>query len=279
MLKKKPFKENYSSETPCGNPCYLDDPYEGELMSFFMDMYGIWNRTDNRQDIWNFKRKKIVSVDYNSQKFGKITVQKGHWFSSHEQWKFLALPYLDIPIQRRIYRNNEVVRTLNSFEKKIPGMYASVTNVSNDGNEKFGYLSACGVQEVSFERVDHKEVITPYGAFPLFLINETIGSIWYHNQLLGTKMQNQFGSTESILINGRRICPLLTWDSKILTLVSILGGIGDIVKLGLVTEKKYQRFYNIVEMENSLIFRVINGETVPYQLPSVELPNFNNFNC
>jgi hypothetical protein len=52
-------------------------------MAFFMDLFGEWNRTQNREDIWNFKRKKLVPVDYNSRIFGKITVQKGHWFSSH----------------------------------------------------------------------------------------------------------------------------------------------------------------------------------------------------
>jgi hypothetical protein len=111
------------------------------------------------------------------------------------------------------------VRTIHSHEKRITGMFASVTNVSSDNhNEKFGYLSACGIEEIAFEDVHHTNVITPYATFPIFLVNQTIGSIWYHMNLLGTKMQNKYGSTEAILTNGRRICPLLTWDSKILTL-------------------------------------------------------------
>lgn len=52
---------------------------------------------------------------------GPITVQRGWWFSSHEQWKFLELPYLDVPISKRVFINGEKVRTINSNAKKIPG--------------------------------------------------------------------------------------------------------------------------------------------------------------
>jgi hypothetical protein len=40
--KAKPTVNNYELARPCGDPCFLDDPYEGELMAFFMDLYGTW---------------------------------------------------------------------------------------------------------------------------------------------------------------------------------------------------------------------------------------------
>ena len=100
----RPFPENYRSEIPCGNPCYLDDPYEGELLAFFLYFYG--KDIKDKEKIWEIKRPKLVSVDYPSKK-GNITVQQGHWFSSHEQWKFMYLPYNDVQVHKRVFMNGE----------------------------------------------------------------------------------------------------------------------------------------------------------------------------
>ena len=68
--------------------CYLDDPYEGELLAVFIDLFSEWSRDEDRDQIWVVKRPLLQSVDYETPK-GKITVQRGWWFSSHEQWKYL----------------------------------------------------------------------------------------------------------------------------------------------------------------------------------------------
>lgn len=102
-VNAQPFPSNYRSETPCGHPCYLDDPYEGELMAFFIDLYG---NVRDKEKIWERKRPKLVSVDYPS-KSGPITVVRGFWFSAHENWKFLYLPYNDIPVHKRVFVNGE----------------------------------------------------------------------------------------------------------------------------------------------------------------------------
>ena len=57
--------------------------------------------------------------------------------------------------------------------------------------------------------------MTPYGAFPCALSNRSVAIQWYHNMLLGPRMQGPFGSTEAVLLNGTEISPLTTWDSKI----------------------------------------------------------------
>lgn len=80
-----------------------------------------------------------------------ITVQKGYWFSSHEQWKYLELPYFEVEINRRyrffrslrsyftflsfessfdslwyrVFLNGEKVRTIHSKENNIPGIATS----------------------------------------------------------------------------------------------------------------------------------------------------------
>ena len=170
------------------------------------------------------------------------------------------------------------MRTISSFEKKIPGMYASVTNVTHG---KSGYLSAAGVQEVASEKVHHKDVITPYGGYSVLLANKTVGLIWYHNMLGGSKMQNRFGSTEAVTLDGKRICPLTTWDSKITTVLAMLGGITDIIRDQLKIENKYQKFNQIVEKEWSRVFQDIRGEKLDFEFPSKKLPNvMKNFkNC
>ena len=33
-----------------------------------------------------------------------VSTEQGFWFSSHEKWKALMLPYLDIPIYRQVFR-------------------------------------------------------------------------------------------------------------------------------------------------------------------------------
>jgi hypothetical protein len=64
-------RANYKSSPCSGDPCFLDDPYEvnsicyvltinqGELMAFFMDLYGDWSSmwsADEREKIWTYKR-------------------------------------------------------------------------------------------------------------------------------------------------------------------------------------------------------------------------------
>src|SRR5690606_16156582 len=112
--------------------CYLDDPYEGEMFTVWLYLYCPISQEDRNQ-LWINKRNKLQSVIYDSPS-GPITVQRGWWFSSHEQWKYLELPYLTAsPTNRRIFMNGERARTVHSANKKIPGLYASVTDVCPAG--------------------------------------------------------------------------------------------------------------------------------------------------
>jgi len=267
-----PHPNNYETPNPCGHPCYLDDPYEGELFVWLLEFFGGISQSE-ADKIWIKKRKRLESVNYITENGDKITCQRGHWFSSHEQWKYLTMPYLDVPINRRIYINGEKARTWNSFEKRIPGMFASVGNVTHPNGIGVSYLSALGIQELAFEKVVYNHVVTPYATFPVFLANQRIGLIWYHNHLLGSKMQNIFGNTESITVNGDRICPLVTWDSKITTVLAMLGGAGHLAGRQLKYDQKYESFCKRVNDEWSRVFTDIKGEELDYALPSVQLPN------
>jgi len=263
----QPTPGNYVND----NSGYLDDPYEGELFAFFLDLFGQWPNENEKEEVWIKKRAKLQAVNYTTPE-GPITVQRGWWFSAHEQWKYMELPYLDVPINRRVFLNGERARTWNSYLNKIPGLFASVSNVTT-GTPVSQYVSAVGIQEIAFQKIETTSLITPYGSFPVILADLPTGLVWYYNMLVGSRMQGPYGSTESISINGEEIAPVLTWDSKLTTLCSMIGGISSIVKDGLVKENKITRFYLVVDREWNLAFPHLSGENLSFQRPTSTTPN------
>lgn len=280
ILPLSPDNYGLDCANPAGN-CFLDDPYEGELFIVFMDLYSNWTNEKERDLIWINKRAKLQSVEFDTPS-GPITVQRGWWFSSHEQWKYLELPYLSSsPINRKVFFNGEKARTINSAINHIPGLYASVTDVSQPEKIPSNYISAAGIQSISFQPVVYKNVITPYGAYPIMLADLGIGLGWYNHMLKGSKMQGPLGSTEGISINGTFISPVVTWDSKITNVVSMLGGVGEIVKQGLIRDQKLERFSNVIDKEWNLAFPEMNGENIPFYGPTMDIPtkNLDFLNC
>jgi hypothetical protein len=77
----------------------------------------------------------LKAVDYYSTNAkANITVEKGWWFSAHEQWKHLFMPYLDVEIFNKIQKNNEKARTWHSVDQHICGMFASVTGPAKNNS-------------------------------------------------------------------------------------------------------------------------------------------------
>ena len=157
-------------------------------------------------------------------------MEKGWWFSAHEQWKHLFLPYEDVDIYRVIMENKEKVRTWHSVDQHISGMYASVTGPARDNIENMDYYSDCGVQAVSFNPVGQEMMVTPYSVFPVLLVNRTVGAAWLHNMLYSPSAQCIYGAVEATSIDGKLISPVMTWDSKITTVLAILGGNSQILR-------------------------------------------------
>lgn len=63
------------------------------------------------------------------------------------------LPYLDSDINRAVFLNGERARMHYSVDNGIPGLFASVTNVTEPGPNFYqpNYWSAAGIQELAFE--------------------------------------------------------------------------------------------------------------------------------
>jgi len=283
-----PTPENYKH-----NSGYLNDPYEGETLTQMLYLFSDWGEnTNERELLWEKKRGLFSAVNYTipasvapRNKSPIITVQRGWWFSTHEQWKILLLPYIspDLPLVERVFRNAEKARTYDAVATKQPGFLASINDVTNGAQEIPDYISAAGVPELAYEAVDRRDVITPYGSFGLMMFDKPAGLCWYNNMLSGPRMQSRYGSTEAINVNGTEISPITTWDSKITTVLAMLGGVGEIVGQGLRTEKdailpnksSYQVFVDVVSREHERVFGAgtgFTGDDATIQLPATPVP-------
>lgn len=265
-------------------------------------LFAEWDSEEERNQLWVKKRDLFKKVDYvipdtaGAPYAGKtVTVQEGFWFSTHEQWKALLLPYYtpELDIVRRVFYNAEVARTFDAREAKSPGLLASINDVTDGSEDIPDYISAAGIPGISFQPIDRRDVITPYGSYGLMLHNISAGLCWYNNMLQGPRMQGRYGSTEAINVNGTEISPLTTWDSKITTVLGMLGGVGPIVQKALMREddlrakqvsaevelphfhSAYERFVYVVKREHELLFGTgaLAGEDIPLQVPSIPVPS------
>jgi len=283
--KKSPTPDNYIH---CDG--YLDDPYEGETMTQLMYLFSAWDSDEERDLLWQTKRAMFQAINYTvpesflsaeeiAAKKNVITVQKGFWFSTHEQWKTLLLPYLakELPLVQKLFRNAEKARTYDAYISKLPGLQASINDVTDGSEEIPCYASACGIQSLAFQNIERRDLMTPYGSFGLFLHSPAVGFCWYNNMLSAPRMQSSYGSTEAINANSTEISPLTTWDSKITTVLAMLQGIGSINEKALRREKDaqygtaYDRFVYIVNREHELLFGTeqdVLGDNIRFQIPN-----------
>lgn len=88
-----------NQEYKCETETYLNDPYEGELMTYFLQLFSGLS-DDDKQAMWEYKKWQLISDEYEQGGVGPITVERGFWFSAHELWKVLQLPYYDSDIMR-----------------------------------------------------------------------------------------------------------------------------------------------------------------------------------
>lgn len=265
----------------------LNDPYEGEALTVLLDLAGPWDGPEGAQEremLWQVKRPQLQRVDYPlppSAVGGSIAVQRGFWFSAHEQWKVALLPYLDVPLAAAVFRNGEVARTFDAASASVPGLFASVNDVSSQGSESIpDYASACGVQALASQQVQRRDIVTPYGAWMTVLLEPAAGLCWYHAMLLGPRMQGPYGSTEAIAINGTLISPLTTWDSKITTVLAAVGGVHGLVGEAMQCQMDqwgsdttwFSRFTAVVAREYGSVFNGTQPSTAPMALPNAAIP-------
>ena len=93
---------------------------------------------------------------------------------------------------RRLFTNAERARTCNSVVTKVPGMFASVNNSTDPTTGQIiGYISNAGIPSISNQTVQELDVITPYSVFPVTLLDNAVGMVWWKNMADGKKMQSK----------------------------------------------------------------------------------------
>ena len=87
----------------------------------------------------------------------------------------------------------------------------------------------------------------------------------------GPAGQTKYGSIESLDIRGYEVGPVLTWDSKITTVVSMLGGFKDAVAKKMKTQRIYNSFLSKITDEWSTKFLNIATPNVPFATPNTQI--------
>ena len=75
-------------------------------------------------------------------------------------------------------------------------MLASVTGIITENDQTPTYNSACGIQQLAFEKVLIRSEVTAYSTMGLFLVAEDVATAWYHNMISGPAGQTKWGSIE-----------------------------------------------------------------------------------
>ena len=66
--------------------------------------------------------------------------------------------------------------------------------------------------------------------------------------MLGKKMQNPYGSTESERVDGTAVSSFVSWDSKVTNVIALLGGASDLVKQKMKRDGIYRDFVRIAQV-------------------------------
>jgi hypothetical protein len=230
----------------------LTDPFEGELMAVFMALFSPDLLETQKQQLW--ANKFVNTRNYAATKGNTLTVIEGWAFSSHEQWKFLILPYLDNRVTRDLFLNGEKVRADYSNENEFRGFFASVNTPANT------YESLLGIQAVASQRGVKNTTLAPYATFPMLLADQNqqtnTGLTWLKNILAYDNMLSEYGALESYDTSTFTITPLLTWDGKALTSLAMMGGVIDETREFMIKEGVYLEFMHLVNTQ----YNIFNGE-------------------
>lgn len=231
--------------------------------------------------MWKIKAEHVEPVVYTAADNSKMVLQKGFWFSAHEQWKTLQLPYMDIPLVRHLFTNGEFARLENSLQQQLPGLMASVNAPHGVQCDAHPYCSAVGIQALAEQPIFTETILTPYASFPSILVDSAAGLAWYNHMLAMPRVQTPVGSIESFTNTGKAVAPMATWDAKATTVVAMLGGTGPLLRTYMQEHGVYGVFEDRVKSMYGPIFEPVIASVMPSkasvdaqiaQLPKLPLP-------
>ena len=267
--------QNYSHDDT-DTKFFCNDPYEGELMALFLDLFGNWPVLTNREALWE---KQRVATNY-VVGGTNVTVQQGYHFSSHEEWGFLQWPYMDVPLAAAVFRNGQVARTQFSATSGIPGLLAAC-HAPLTGNQELVYTNTPGIPQLAQPNQSTNtitNVVTAYGAFPVILADQAVGLTWLDVMLDASKGQAVLGIPDSLAVDGSGVAPVATWDVNGLVALSLIVGTR-IEQAGehplrrhLVRHGVYDRATMLISNEYAEAFVAFQETTVPLARPGSAVP-------
>ena len=308
-LRPGAFTHAISQQYACErNDCLNNDPFEGELMTWFLYFSNTFNKTE-ADFLWQRKRSQLIATNYTGsivdgsttpqgsfnysgesikgRHIAPITTQQGLYFASNEQIKLLFMPYRDVDIVSRVYMNAERVRTCNSIlMRRTPGFFSrspDATLSADSVNNSLGYEHAqihnAGIPSAAVFQQQEQDMITPSAVFPTILFDHAVGLAWYKNALGGKQMQSVFGSLAATKRDGSAVARMVNWENKAPTLLALLGGVVDIVRDGMKADNIYDEFVRVTEREYGDVFNSsrnggapLMGERVGLCLPDALVP-------
>jgi hypothetical protein len=249
----------------------LRDPFEGELMIMFMDLLADGINDKDRVRLWRKVKNGVQRKVYNGPEPsdvvssdelpGPISVEAGWRFSSHELWKFLVMPYLEDEQTFRIASNGERARTWDAHLRGLGGLMAAAYRPAEGGGDPV-YMDTLGINSASYgypEPAKEDLVVSPYGAFPLILVDRGLGLAWHRAMAARPKMQSPYGTVEASIAfppadTEPRVAAIHTWDTKVSSDLAMVGGTGDIIKRFLDEKGLTDRFFAILaEQQDKLL--------------------------
>ncbi len=259
----------------------LDDACEGVLLLHFADHFGRWEASghpEGRDAIWEDARRipaTFVAKGGGAIPAGeRVTLMRGHTLSSHEDWAFLVLPFLDVPIAKAMFANTQAVRTCWAAEQGHPGL-AACAHQPKFGNVPLDYTSIVGVDDPTITKlgVQPRRIFVPYAAFPLALVDKQQFATWLSLMLDPPGMLGPNGMAECFDPAEGEIAPVLTWDGKALQAVAWMGGFTDDIRRFMIRDGFLPGFLQRVAHDYSRFDGIpIEGRDAPLSAPNVAFP-------
>ncbi len=149
---------------------HVDMPFDHELVAMFAYLYANWTEFGGDEAImkmWSYITANMKKVNY-SIDGQRIEVEMGHAFGSMERMKYLMLPYLDVPIDEKVFIDGEIARTHHSAVNEIPGLFTTT------GNYTTGYdfqPLTLGIQVCKFEAKEFMRSENRYKLLDVLIFN------------------------------------------------------------------------------------------------------------
>jgi hypothetical protein len=256
-----------------GKVYLLDDAYEGLMLVHLADLFGDWRGIpqQDRDAVWARPRRRPATYRFNDEagRRRRITVSQGYWFSSHEEWGNLALPFRDEPVADQLFVHAQKVRAAHAWLHDEGAFRASTHNTYRQNVSDLDYRSGEGIAQVASQKVrSDKVLLAPYANYVLAMVDRRLFTTWMKHTVAQEGAAGETGLHDSFSPDGSH-APVGTWDGKALPLLAYMGGITDDVRRYMQRDGVYGQFRARVALDHRLFAgRVLHGEDVPFYTPT-----------